>query len=240
MSKSKKNVVDPTVIVDAYGADTARLFMLSDSPPERDLEWSDSGVEGAYKYINRLWKMVAAFRQQAGDKDLPALQNAEGDLLKIKKQIHKTIDAVTEDLDNFRLNKAVARIRELTNGLSSMKTDSDAALSLLKEGLETAILLFQPMIPHITEELWQIMGHKKMAIDTKWPVASDEYLVDDLVTIALQINGKLKATIEFSKDAPKENVEKAALENPKMAEALSGKEIRKIIIVPNRIVNVVA
>jgi len=240
MSKSKKNVVDPTVIIDAYGADTARLFMLSDSPPERDLEWSDSGVEGAYKYINKLWKMASTLNNAIEGKELDNNFEPEGDLLKVKKQIHKTIENVTDDLDNFRLNKAVARIRELTNAIGDIKSDDDKSLAIRTEGMETAILLFAPMIPHLSEELWSLLGNDKMTIDTAWPVADKKYLVDDTVTIAVQLNGKLKATIELAKDAPKENAEKTALENPKVKEALAGKEIRKIIVVPNRIVNVVA
>ncbi|PIR37756.1 MAG: leucine--tRNA ligase [Alphaproteobacteria bacterium CG11_big_fil_rev_8_21_14_0_20_39_49] len=240
MSKSKKNVVDPTVIIDAYGADTARLFMLSDSPPERDLEWSDSGVEGAYKYINRLWKMASSLNNELRGKEINNDFEPDGKLLDVKKQIHKTIEGVTDDLDNFRLNKAVARIRELTNTLSDIKSDDERSLAILKEGMEAVILLFAPMIPHLSEELWSLPGNAKMAIDTPWPVADKKYLVDDTVTIAVQLNGKLKATIELAKDASKESAEKTALDNPKIREALAGKEIRKIIVVPNRIVNVVA
>jgi leucyl-tRNA synthetase len=238
MSKSKKNVVDPSVIVEAYGADTARLFMLSDSPPERDLEWSDSGVEGAWKYLNRLWKMVISFQQESEGKDLSS-QNFDDKLLNVKKLIHKTIANVTEDLDNFHLNKAVARLRELTNALGDIKQTDNNSLSILREGLETAIILFQPMIPHIAEELWQQLGHKELLINTPWPKADKKYLVDDMVTIAIQLNGKLKVAIQLPKDSPEDVVRKAALEEYKIREAINGKEIRKVIIVPNRIVNVV-
>jgi leucyl-tRNA synthetase len=240
MSKSKKNVVDPSVIVETYGADTARLFMLSDSPPERDLEWSDAGVEGAWRYINRLWRMVAQFNNDADGKNLSAPAKLAGDLLALKKTIHKTIKNVTDDLDNFRLNKAVARIRELTNALGDVKETDNASLFILREGIEAAILLFQPMIPHITEELWQQIGHKESIINAAWPKADSNFIVDDMVTIAVQLNGKLRATIEMVKDSSEEHVRKIALENPKMREALNSKEVRKIIIVPNRIVNVVA
>jgi leucyl-tRNA synthetase len=239
MSKSKKNVVDPTVIVDAYGADTARLFMLSDSPPERDLEWSDSGVEGCYKYLNRLWKMASELKLAIGEKQPQINFEPEGALLEVKKQIHKTIAGVTDDLDNFRLNKAVSRIRELTNALADVKSDSDDAIAIKKEGLETAILLFAPMIPHICEELWNLLGNDKMTINTPWPVANSKYLVDEKVIVAIQLNGKLKVAIELPKDCSQDEAKKAALENPKFKKALDGKEVRKIIVVPNRIVNVV-
>ena len=240
MSKSKKNVVDPTVIVDAYGADTARLFMLSDSPPERDLEWSDSGVEGAWKYINRIWRMAVAIKTAISDQELLEPKNIDGKLLDLRKTTHKTIQAVTEDLDNFRLNKAVARIRELTNAISNIKNDDNDSLYVLKESMESAILLLQPMIPHVSEELWKQLGNDSLVIDTPWPKAKREFLVEDNVTIALQVNGKLKSTIEIAKDTNKEEVEKVALANERIVATLEGKTIRKIIVVPNKIVNIVA
>jgi leucyl-tRNA synthetase len=238
MSKSKKNVVDPSLIVEAYGADTARLFMLSDSPPERDLEWSDSGVEGAWRYLNRLWKLVIQFNNDSENKTL-ATAKIEGKLLDVKKLIHKTIKHVTDDLDNFHLNKAVARIRELTNSLGEIKETDNDSLAILREGIETTILLFQPMIPHITEELWQQLGHQDSIINQPWPKASKEFLVDETVNVALQINGKLKIAIAVAKDLPEDALKQLALAHPKMSENLQGKEVRKIIIVPNRIVNVV-
>ncbi|MCE3233009.1 MAG: leuS [Rickettsiaceae bacterium] len=239
MSKSKKNVVDPSLIIETYGADTARLFMLSDSPPERDLEWSDSGVEGAWRYINRLWKLVIQFNNDREGKVLTAPVKLEGKLLEAKKLIHKTIKSVTEDLDNFHLNKAVARIRELTNAIGEIKEQDNDSLVVLQEGLETTIKLFQPMIPHITEELWQQLGYKELVINNPWPKADKEFLVDDMVNVAVQLNGKLKVAIAVAKDLSKEELEKLALGHYKLREALEGKEIRKVIIVPNRIVNVV-
>lgn len=240
MSKSKKNVVDPDHIVNAYGADTARLFMLSDSPPERDLEWSDSGIEGAWRYLNRLWRMVAEFKEKSLEFGVQAEKGQNNDqLLSMKRTIHKTIKNVTDDLDKFHFNKAVARIRELTNALGELKITDAASSAVFSEGIEAAIKLLQPMIPHIAEELWQLLGHKEMLADTSWPVADKSLVVDDTVTIAVQINGKLKVAIEVAKDAPKEELEKIALENERVKQALEGKQVRKVIIVPNRIVNVV-
>lgn len=241
MSKSKKNVVDPDHIINSYGADTARLFMLSDSPPERDLEWSDSGIEGAWRYLNRLWKLVSEFRINGSElsKNLSDLQTLNSELLSVRKATHKTIKNVTEDLDRFHFNKAVARIRELTNALEELKvTDKDSAC-VFSEGIEAAIKLLQPMIPHIAEELWKELGHKEMLVNTPWPSYDEKLVVDDTVTIAVQINGKLKVAIEVAKDAPKEELEKIALDNDKVKAALEGKQVRKVIIVPNRIVNVV-
>lgn len=243
MSKSKKNVVDPDHIVNTYGADTARLFMLSDSPPERDLEWSDAGIEGAWRYLNRLWRLVIEFKSQ-----WPAItlhekiaSDAINDevLLAVRKTTHKTIRNVTEDLDKFHFNKAVARIRELTNALGELQVADEKAAIVFLEGIETALKLLQPMIPHITEELWQHLGNETMLVDTAWPIADVNLVADDTVTIAIQLNGKLKIAIEVAKDMPKEEVEKIALGNDKVKAALEGKQIRKVIVVPNRIVNVV-
>lgn len=239
MSKSKKNVVDPTIIVDSYGADTARLFMLSDSPPERDLEWSDTGVEGAWRYINKLWRTVADFKAKTEGISFLQPASLQGKSLNVKKEIHKTIAAVTEDLDKFRFNKAVARIRELTNILSELDISDSEQAYIFKEGIEAASKLLQPITPHLAEELWQMLGHSELIIETPWPEADKKMLVDDTVTIAVQFNGKLKATIELAKNTSKEETEKVALEDPKVQHALEGKEIKKIIVVPNRIVNVV-
>ncbi len=231
MSKSKKNTVDPRHIIESYGADAARLFMLSDSPPERDLEWTDAGIEGAWRYLNRIWRLTIACKDLTAteaEKNQPG--NAE-----LKKLTHKTIAAVSEDIERFHFNKAIARIRELTNALESA-TDSAER----RKGLETALHLLQPFLPHIAEECWEMLGNKDMLINRPWPVADKELLVDDVVTIAVQINGKLRATIELPKDFPKEATEQKILDMQQIKSAVDGnKQIRKIVVVPNRIVNVV-
>lgn len=248
MSKSKKNVVDPARIIDIYGADTARLFMLSDSPPERDLEWSDSGVDGAWRYMNRLWRTavrlveVSDSDSVSGSDGVSASDSGElSDNLKdCRKLIHKTIHAVTEDLDGFHLNKAVARIRELTNSLEKIKLSNAAEISVAREGIEVTLKLLQPMIPHITQELWQKLGHDEALLDAPWPSADMSLVVDEEVTVVIQVNGKIKNKINIAKDIEKTVLEEIALSEPKVKSAVEGKEIRKIIIVPNRIVNVVA
>ena len=241
MSKSKKNVVDPVHIIDAYGADTARLFMLSDSPPERDLEWSDAGVEGAWRYMNRLWKLAIRLVGAQGEESNVSPDNIkDGDLLKYRKLTHKTIAAVSEDLEGFHFNKSVARIRELTNALEKIALDTPEAIAVMKEGVESALKILQPMIPHITEELWHRLGHSETLLDTAWPEADPSLSRDDTVTVAIQINGKVRSTIDVPKDEQKELVEKLALSQPKVQSFLEGKEVRKVIVVPNRIVNVVA
>ncbi len=241
MSKSKKNVVDPEAIIGAYGADTARLFMLSDSPPDRDLEWTDAGVDGAWRYLNRLWRLVTENPAPlaSGDAVRPETMGATAE--EVLRAVHKTIDGVSADLEKFHFNKAVARIRELTNAVEGLKDSSPDANWVRRFALETLSLLIAPMTPHLAEALWLELGHgDTLVADTAWPEADPAYLIDDLVTIAVQVNGKLRGTIELPKDCAKEAAEDAALALDKVQSVLEGKPPRKVIVVPNRIVNVVA
>lgn len=241
MSKSKKNVVDPNRIIDAYGADTARLFMLSDSPPERDLEWTDAGIDGAWRYVNRLWKLVQDNKDAVlfAKGDLAAIQDAE--LLKKRKLIHYTIDQVTRTIDWFHYNKAVALIRELSNALGEINcVSSNEAALVMKEGLETLTLLAAPLLPHLAEALWEELGHPGGIIKTTWPKADPALLTEDTVTVAVQLNGKLRGTIDLPKDCDKAVAEKEALAFPKLVSAMEGKSVKKVIVVPNKIINVVA
>jgi len=238
MSKSKKNVVDPEAILSTYGADTARLFMMSDSPPDRDLEWTEAGVEGAWRYINRLWRLIDAPPVQLDKCDA---SSDYGELASdLRRQIHKTIDGVTEDLEKFHFNRAVARIRELTNALVDAKGDSSDIANAYREGIEALVRLVGPITPHIAEEMWSKLGHETLLADAPWPKADASLLVDDSVTIAIQVNGKLRASIEVARDLPKEELETLALSEPNIVRNLGGKTPRKVIVVPNRIVNVVA
>lgn len=239
MSKSKNNVVEPAKIVEKYGADTARLFMLSDSPPEKDLEWSDSGIEGAYKYLNRLWKLSQEVEFDEGNDGKHWLNGVAGHLLEMRKLIHKTIDNVTKDIQQFHLNKAVARIRELTNALEKMQKGQRAAKAIFLEGLEVTLKLFNPMIPFITEEIWAHLGNEELLAKSGWPIADKNLLVEDKFTLAIQINGKLKATLEVSKNDSKEEIEKLAFMQEKVKNSTEGKEVRKVIYVPNKILNIV-
>jgi len=227
MSKSKKNTVDPRRIIETYGADAARLFMLSDSPPERDLEWTDAGIEGAWRYINRLWKLVQGWRKQQQN---PDPRHPTPDTL--KKMMHKTIAAVTDDLEKFHLNKAIARIRELTNLMEEQ--------GATKEALEAAVKLINPFMPHLAEELWQQIGHKMMLASEPWPKADTAFLVDDEVTVAIQVNGKLRATIQLAKDTTQAQAEEKVLALAEIKAMLEGKSIAKKIYVPGRIFNIVA
>ena len=240
MSKSKKNVVGLETIVDTYGADTARLYLLSDSPPERDLEWTETGIEGSWRYVSRLWRLVSESAAPLPPPGEPIPAELSATLTAIRRQTHKTIAAVTDDIDKFRFNRAVARVRELTNALEGVTDDTPAAGAVLREGLEAATLMLGPMMPHLAEEMWQQLGHAALVAETAWPLADPELGRDEQVTIAVQVNGKLRATLDFPRDAAASDVEEAALALPQVARLLDGKPPRKVVIVPNRIVSVVA
>ena len=241
MSKSKKNVVDLDDIVDTYGADTARLYLLSDSPPERDLEWTAAGIDGSWRYVSRLWRMVSEPAVELPPPNQPVPGPLEPALANVRRMTHKTIAAVTDDLDKFRFNRAVARIRELTNALEDMPTlRREVAASVLREGLETATRLIGPMMPHLAEEMWQALGHTTLLADERWPEADPDLAIDDKVTLAVQVNGKLRGTIDLPRDAANRAVEEAALALPQVARFLDGRTPKKVVVVPNRIVSVVA
>lgn len=239
MSKSKKNVVDPERIIGDYGADTARLFMLSDSPPDRDLDWTDSGVEGAWRYVGRVWRLVADTLDKVSAMDIATPGNIDGDALAVRTQAHKTIDSVTKDLDGFHFNKAVARMRELTNALEAFKADDDVSKWVRREAYEFVAKLLNPMLPHLAEELWSALGHDTLIADAPWPKANATLLVDDTVTVAVQVNGKMRGTLSMAKDCPQDEARALALALDTVQAAMQGKEPRKVIVVPNRIVNVV-
>ncbi|MEK9672115.1 MAG: leucine--tRNA ligase [Rhodospirillaceae bacterium] len=241
MSKSKRNVVDPEAIIDAYGADTARLFTLSDSPPDRDLEWTDAGVDGAWRYLNRLWRAVSEPNHPLGNAgDAPPAQLGH-DANSLIKAVHRTIEGVTGDLERFHFNKAVARIRELTNAAEALAGDAPDCVYARRFALEIIARLIAPMMPHLAEAMWRELGNAPQLIaETDWPAADPAHLVDDTVTIAVQVNGKLRGTIVLPQDASKDEAEGAALALDKVQDILQGGSPKKVIVVPNRIVNVVA
>ncbi len=236
MSKSKKNVVGTDVIMESYGADTARFFMMSDSPPERELEWSDAGIEGARRYLDRLWKLA----EQIQTMKATATATPEA-ALSLKKFMHKTIHATTKDIDAFRLNKAIARVREFTNMIEKIPFAalSEEGVVITRHALETALRLINPFIPHITEELWKKLGHSDMLVSTPWPKADAAQLVDDVVTLAVQLKGKMRGTVEISPEASEDEAKEAALALDSVVRALEGQTIRKVIYVPGKIINLV-
>ncbi|MEX2453475.1 MAG: leucine--tRNA ligase [Rhodospirillaceae bacterium] len=243
MSKSKKNVIDPEDIIGTYGADTARWFMLSDSPPERDMDWTEAGIAGAWRFVNRLWRLVAALHgstASSGKDGVPAPAGAPADeaaAAALQRTVHIAVRGVTEDLEAFHFNRAVARVHELANALSD--ADPAAVGGALREGLETATLLIGPMMPHLAEELWRLLGHETLVVETPWPEADDALLVEETVRVAVQVRGKMRGTVEVARDAEQESVESLALALPTVVAALGGDAIKKVIYVPNRILNVI-
>ncbi|MGE4218401.1 MAG: leucine--tRNA ligase [Alphaproteobacteria bacterium] len=243
MSKSRKNVVDPTVIIETYGADTARLYMLSDSPPDRDLEWTEAGIEGAWRYVNRLWRLVDEAADGPGmlaPAGSPLPSAAEGAALDLLRAVHKTVAGVTGDLDAFHFNRAVARIRELTNQIGDFSATGEDAASVRRFALETAVALIGPLMPHLGEAMWQRLGGTGLLAEAAWPVYDPALVVDDTVRIAVQVNGKLRGTLELPRDTDRATAEAEALALENVRRALGDAPPRKVIVVPNKVINVVA
>ncbi|MCC2646769.1 MAG: leucine--tRNA ligase [Rickettsiaceae bacterium] len=236
MSKSKKNVIPLDTIVETLGADTARMFVLSDSPPEKDLEWSASGIEGCARFIHKLFNMqeqVLSYKNSRFNDDSTLSES----LLKIT---HSTIKYVTEDIEKFRLNKAIARIRELFNALSdALTTPSHNCEKIIYNGYEALIRLLNPFTPHLTEELWQKLGNATILAEHTWPTYEEKYLTSSTVTLAIQVNGKLRATHEFAVGISDDEAKKIALSLENVKKFVEDKEIKKIIIVANKIINIV-
>lgn len=235
MSKSKKNVVDPGLMLAKYGADASRLFVLSDSPPDRDLEWTDSGVDSAYKYLNRLWNMVEKFNNHS----TTAKPTTSNESLQIRSKIHHYIKYVTSSVEKMAFNTAIAGIRELTNYITSLDFTLDEINSNIKEGIETILLMLSPFTPHITEELWQKLGNNKSIIHQSWPIVDNSLLVTNSYNLAVQVNGKLRGTIEVEQSLSQDEIKELALNQTNVKKFIEGKEIKKIIIIPGKIVNVV-
>ncbi|MFW5681359.1 MAG: leucine--tRNA ligase, partial [Pseudomonadota bacterium] len=240
MSKSKKNVIDPQTIIQAYGADCARLFMLSDSPPERDLEWTEAGIDGAWRYLNRVWRLVDERLPYLAPIGTPVPEALTDRARAIRRHVHQTIDGVSQGLERFHFNKAVALIRELTNALEAIDLDDPATPAVLREAFEVVVRLIAPMTPHLAEELWQRLGHDDLVADAPWPVADPAWLQAATVTLAVQVNGKRRGEVELPTGADETVAREAALALDNVQRALAGKPPRKVIVVPDRIVNVVA
>jgi len=240
MSKSKNNGVDPQDMIDAYGADTCRLFMMFASPPDMSCEWSDAGVEGANRFLRRVWRLAQGHVSQGlpGVLDIAKLDDAGKD---IRRAIHLAIKQASQDVgQHHKFNTAIAQVMTLMNVLEKAPQDTDQQRALIQEGLETVALLLAPITPHICHELWQELGHEEAIIDASWPVVDESALVQDSLTLVIQVNGKLRGQIEVPADASREAVEAAARSNENVQRFTEGLTIRKVIVVPGKLVNIVA
>jgi leucyl-tRNA synthetase len=237
MSKSKKNVVDPDQLISRYGADTARLFSLFAAPPEKDLEWNEQGVEGCYRFLNRVWRAVY------DNFDLVSQASVQGDSSDagkaLRRQTHRTIKKVTEDIDgSFHFNTAISAVMELVNAVYGFDA-KDQCPGVVREALEAVVLLLAPFVPHFSEELWLVLGHTGGVEQAGWPDFDPAALVEDEKTIVVQVNGKVRGKVTVSADAAEETVQAAALAEDNVVRFIEGKTVRKVIVVPGRLVNVV-
>ncbi|MFF7062798.1 leucine--tRNA ligase [Pseudomonas sp. NPDC008258] len=240
MSKSKNNGVDPQSMIEAYGADTCRLFMMFASPPDMSLEWSDSGVEGASRFLRRVWRLAQAHVSQGlpGKLDVAALDDAQK---VIRRAIHAAIKQASTDVGQFhKFNTAIAQVMTVMNVLEKAPQASEQDRALLQEGLEAVTLLLAPITPHISHELWQQLGHAGSVIDAAWPSVDEQALVQDTITLVVQVNGKLRGQVEMPAAASREEVEAAARSNENVLRFIDGLTIRKVIVVPGKLVNIVA
>jgi leucyl-tRNA synthetase len=250
MSKSKGNVVDPDDIINNYGADTARLFILFAAPPVKDLDWSDQGVEGCYRFLKRVWRICAEFLpevQTSQSAQEPDADQAK-ELKELRRKTHITIKRVTEDIQNrTQFNTAIAATMELTNhlyafreGWTASDQHADHEKFVVKEAIETLILMLSPFGPHMAEEVWSLLGHVQSIGQTPWPAYDEALIQSEEVLIVIQVNGKVRHKITVSADMSEEELKSLALKDPKIQESIQGKEVRKIIVVPKKLINIVA
>jgi len=225
MSKSKGNVVDPDEMIERYGTDAVRVFMLFASPPEKDLEWSDKGVEGAWRFVSRVWRLVEAWRGAKGKR---------GGSEEMERMRHLAVKRVSEDIERYHFNTAIAALMEYVNFLQGAR-----AADISKDAIETLILLISPFTPHMAEELWERTGHKAGALASKWPAYDESKLATDTITVVVQVNGKLRDRIDIAADAGEDAAKGAALASDKVVQAMGGKKPRKVIVVPGKLVNIV-
>jgi leucyl-tRNA synthetase len=243
MSKSKRNTVDPDDIIETYGADTARWFMLSDSPPDRDVIWSDERMQGASRFVQRLWRLVNESADIA--KMAPASPPASfgADALILRKAAHGALDKVSIGIEKLHFNVCLAYIREFTNALAEVlgregQPSPDLAWSV-REAAVILVQLFSPMMPHLAEECWKVLGQQGLVSEANWPKIERDLLVEDTVTLVVQVNGKKRGEVMVARNAQNQEIEAAVLALDAVKQALAGKPVRKVIVVPMRIVNVV-
>ncbi|MEZ5508114.1 MAG: leucine--tRNA ligase [Gammaproteobacteria bacterium] len=239
MSKSKNNGIDPQVIIDQYGADTVRLFMMFAAPPEQSLEWSDSGVEGANRFLRKLWRMVAAHLQNGAAPALnkDALNEQQKDL---RRKLHETIAKVRDDYERrYTFNTAIAAVMELSNAMAKLDDDSHQSRAVMQEAIEACVLMLAPITPHVCHKLWQLLGKSGTVIDAPWPAVDESALVRDAIEMVVQVNGKVRGKIQVAVNASEDDIKALALANDSVQKFMEGKAVRKLIVVPGKLVSVV-
>jgi len=244
MSKSKGNVVDPADMINTYGADATRLFCLFAAPPEKDMDWSDQGIEGSYRFLGRLWRLVDELKDRLKGLEVePGSKTGKLELEGIKKKTHQTIKKVTEDIDRrFRFNTAIARMMELVNELYKVKDtipDKREELAVIKEAIENLVIMLSPFVPHIADELWHMLGHKGMLLEHPWPEYDAGWAEKTTITLAVQVNGKLRATLKVAKDILEEDATHMALSEQNVKRFVNNNKVVRVIYVPNRIINII-
>ena len=243
MSKSKKNVVDPEYLIEKYGADTARMFCLFASPPEKDLDWSDQGVEGSARFLNRVWRLFyEQDRHVQNVKSLPFGTILDGDRKPLRQKVHKTIKKVTEDIERFHFNTAISAVMELVNEIYVLEfKDSmdDLSRRVMREAVETVVILLSPFVPHFAEELWEALGNRESVIKTRWPDYDPEAVLEEEILIVIQVNGRLRDRMTIPASYGQEEVKAWALRSERIRKLVEGKEIKRVILVPRKLVNIV-
>jgi leucyl-tRNA synthetase len=243
MSKSKKNVVDPEYLIEKYGADTARMFCLFASPPEKDLDWNDQGVEGSARFLNRVWRLV--FERQEGLQGVeppPWGTALEGGLLALRQKVHKTIKKVTDDIERFHFNTAISAVMELVNEISASEVkehQDETSRRVMKEAVEITVILLSPFVPHFSEELWEALGNGGSVISARWPDYDLSAVLEEEILIVVQVNGKLRDRILVPASYGEEEVKAWAFKSERIQNLIGGKQIRKVIVVPKKLVNIV-
>jgi leucyl-tRNA synthetase len=241
MSKSKGNTVDPQQLIEKYGADTVRLFILFAAPPDQSLEWNDEGVDGAARFLKRLWKLVVTHVSQQTTVVALNVDDLSSEQKNIRRKLHETIAKVSDDVGRrHTFNTAIAAVMELINDLSKFNDDSEQGCAVIREAIEGIVLLLSPIVPHITQQLWNELGHDELLADVSWPTYDKSAMVRDEIELVVQVNGKLRSKINVSADADKESIEVSALADEKIVANIEGKTVRKVIVVPGRLVNIVA
>jgi len=244
MSKSLKNVVDPDYLIERYGADTARLFCLFASPPEKDLEWSDQGVEGSFRFLNRTWRIVMDYLEDIREiKPFAGEVILDGDLKNLRRKTHQTIRKVSRDIeDRFHFNTAISAVMELVNALYALPRpakDDRTALAVVRETVDSVLLLLGPTVPHFAEELWESMGNGTRITDSSWPIFDPTVAAEEEIVIVIQINGKVRSRISVPIDEEEASIKAQAHADEKIAGMLAGKKIVKEIYVPKKLLNIV-